>query len=164
MGQSIRQTAVINSATPLRTVDNALKLYAREPRRNDRAIPPVLRRLNARLEKALEYAIIDANDYMDEMSRSQRHMYLLQMQQGMSVPIFHYTWSWGGSRASVIPHVIWRVPPLSEKQARDDGINTSQRSIEYLKKNTSLYHSRAERTAFMSAVVNKKFVCSTTVA
>jgi len=99
----------------LRTVDNALKLYAREPRRADRVAPPVLRRLNARLENALEYDIIDVKDYMDDMSRSQRHMYLLQMEQGMSVPIFHYTWSWGGSRAGVNPHVIWRVPPLSEK-------------------------------------------------
>ena len=29
-GQSIRQTAVTNSVTPLQTVDNALKLYVRE--------------------------------------------------------------------------------------------------------------------------------------
>ncbi len=31
-GQRIRQTAVRESATPLRTVDNALKLYVREAR------------------------------------------------------------------------------------------------------------------------------------
>ncbi len=124
-GQSIRQTALRESVTPLRTVDNALKLYVREARKANKDIPPVLRRLNTRLENAIEYDIIDVNDYMDDMSRSQRlHRYLLQMEQGLSIPIFHYTWSWGGSRACVNPHVVWRVPPLSEKQAREEDMTT----------------------------------------
>ena len=43
-------------------------------------------------------------------------------------------------------------------------MNTSQRNIEYLNKNIVLYHTRAERTAYMAAVVNKDFVCSTDAA
>ena len=43
-------------------------------------------------------------------------------------------------------------------------MNTSQRNIEYLKKNTTVYHSRAERSAYMAAVVNKSFVSSTAAA
>jgi hypothetical protein len=64
--------------------------------RVNRAIPLVLRPLNTRLENALEYEMVDVNDYMGDISRSQRYMYLLLLQQGMSVPIFHYTWTWGG--------------------------------------------------------------------
>jgi hypothetical protein len=163
-GQSIRHAQGIHSATPMRTADNALKSYVREPRKANKNITPVLRRQNTKLENAIEYDIVDVNDYIEDMSRSQQHMYLLQMQQGMFVPIFHYTWSWGGSRAGVNPHVIWRIPPLSDKEARDEGMNTSQKNIEYLNKNTSLYHSRVEHTAFMPVVVNKNFVCSIVVA
>ena len=90
-GQSIRHAHVINSATPKWTADNALKLYVREPRMVDRAIPPVFRRLNTKLESAIVYDFIDVNDYMEDVSRSQRHMYLFQMQQDMSIPIFHYS-------------------------------------------------------------------------
>jgi len=55
-------------------------------------------------------------------------------------------------------------PPLSEKVARDDDLSTSQRNIEYLKENTSIHHSRAERTVYMSAIVNTGFMCSTSTA
>ena len=86
------------------------------------------------------------------------------LQQGMSFPIFHYTWNWGGSRAGVNPHAIWRVPPLSDRQARDEVITTCQRNIEYLKKNTVIYHTRAKHTAYMVVGVNKDFVRSVVVA
>ncbi len=82
----------------------------KEPRRVDKAIPSILWRLNTKLETAREYEMIDANDFVEDMSRLQRHRYLMQVQQGMSVPMFHYTWTWGGSRAGINPHVIWRVP------------------------------------------------------
>ncbi len=88
----------------------------------------------------------------------------MKVQQGMCVPMFHYTWTWGGSRAVSTRTSFGGSPLLSEKPARDEGMSTSQRNIEYLKKNTSIYHSRAERTAYMSAIVNKDFVCSTTAA
>jgi len=164
-GQNIRQTQAHKLFAPLRSGKNALKMYVKDPRRADKAIHPILRPLNTKPGSALEYEMVDLNDYMGDMSRSQRYMYLLLLQQGMSVPIFHYTWSWGGSRAGVNPHVIWRVPPLSEKQARYDGMNTSQRNIEYLNKNTSIYrHSWAEHTAYMAVVVKNEFVCSIVVA
>ncbi len=72
----------------MRTTDNALKFYVREARRADKDIPPVLRRLNTRLENVIEYEVIDVNDCMDDMSRSQRHRYLLQMEHGSAIPIF----------------------------------------------------------------------------
>ena len=137
-GQAQRSTQAQQSAAPLRNTDNSLHVYVKEPRRADKTIPPHLRPLNKRLESALEYEMIDVNDYMEDMSRMQRHRYILQMQQGLSFPIFHYTWTWGGSRAGVNPHVIWRVPPLSDKEARDTGMITCQRNIEYLKKNTAV--------------------------
>ena len=84
--------------------------------------------------------MIDVNDYMKDMSRSQRHRYLMQLQQSMSIPIFHYTWTWGGSRSRVYPRVIWRVPLLSDKNAREEGMHTSQQTIEYFHKNTSILH------------------------
>ena len=53
----------------------------------DKRIPLVLQPLNTKLQSALEYEMIDVNDYMEDMSRLQRHIYLLKLQQGMSVPI-----------------------------------------------------------------------------
>ncbi len=82
----------------------------------------------------------------------------------MSVPIFSYTWNRGGSRAGINPHVIWRIPSISDTNACDEGMNTSQRNIEYLNNNTATYHSRVERTAYMATMVNKNFVSSTSVA
>jgi len=73
-------------------------------------------------------------------------------------------WTYVGSRVGINPHVLWRVPALSDKQARDEGMNTSQRHIEYLNKNTAVYHTREERIAYMAVVVNTDFVCNTAVA
>ena len=113
----------------MRSAENALKLYLKEPRRVDKAIPLILQPLNTKLENSAEYAMIVVNDYIEDMSRSQRHRYLLHLQRGMFVPIFHYTWTWGGSRSGVNLHVIWRVPPLSDKKARDEGMHKSQYNI-----------------------------------
>ena len=104
--QTDRQVQVRESMTPLRNAENALFVYIKEPRRADKDIPLLLRPLNTKLVNAVEYDMIDVNDFMEDMSRSQRHRYLLQLQQGMSVPMFHYTWTWGGSRAGFNLHVI----------------------------------------------------------
>ena len=66
--------------------ESALHLYIKEPRRKDTIIPSILRRLNARLEEAKEYEMIDVNDFMTEMTNNQRHQYLLNVQGGMSCP------------------------------------------------------------------------------
>ena len=58
------------------------------------------------LNTALEYEMIDVNDFMEDISILQCHRYLMHVQQGMSVPMFHYTCTWGGNRAGVNPHVI----------------------------------------------------------
>jgi len=163
-GQTHRAIHEQKIVAPLRNTDNSLHVYLKEPRRVDKTNPSHLRPLNKRLDSAIEYEMIDVNDYMEDMSTMQRHRYILQMKQGLSFPIFHYMWTWGVSRAGVNPHVIWLVPPLSDKEARDEGMTTCQRNIEYLKKNTVVYHSRAKRSAYMVVVVNKSFVCSTTVA
>ncbi len=62
--------------------------------------------LNNRLHQSPEYEMIDVNDFMAGMSNSQRHHYILKMHEGMSKPIFSYTWASGGSRADVYPHDI----------------------------------------------------------
>ena len=72
-------------ATPLRTAKNALNLYLKDPRMANKPIPLVLKPLNTKLQSALEYEMIDANDYMEDMSRIQRHRYLLKLQQGIYV-------------------------------------------------------------------------------
>ena len=84
------------------------------------------------------------------------------MQEGLAAPFFSYTWSRGGSRACISPHVIWRLPPQSEKKERDEGMNKSQANIDFLNKNTSTYHSRAERSAYLANVLNTNFVNGTT--
>ncbi len=66
--------------------------------------------------------MIDVHDFMEGMSNSQRYIYILKMQEGMFVPIFSYAWARGGNWAGVYPHVIWRLPPKSEKQKRGEGL------------------------------------------
>ena len=93
-----------------RTTETVLHVYVREPRRRDKATPVLLRPLNNRMQQAIEYEMTEANDFMTSMTNGQWYRYLLKMKEGMSEPIFNYTWSRGGSRASVSPHVIWRIP------------------------------------------------------
>jgi hypothetical protein len=81
------------------------------------SIPALLKPLNNRLQQAAEYEMIDVNDFMTCMTSDYRYKYLLKMNKGMTVPIFSYTWSRGGSLAGVIPHVIWRVPLKSKKSS-----------------------------------------------
>jgi hypothetical protein len=90
---AIRQAQVQKSINPLRTAENALQLYLREPRKADRDIPLVLQRPNTKLENAVEYYMIDVNDYMADMSSNQRRQYLMQLQHSMSFPTFHYKWN-----------------------------------------------------------------------
>jgi len=80
------------------------------------------------VQEVEEYFMIDANDYMQDLSKMQRLKYLLNLQQGLSVPVFFYTWIWGGGRAGINPHVIWRVPHKSEKEKRDEGMAKSQKT------------------------------------
>ena len=95
----------------MRSANNSLQVYFKEPLRADKGIPSVTWRLNTKLETTLEYEMIDVNDFMEDMSSLQRHRYLMHVQQGMPAPMFHYTRTWGGSRAGINPHAIWRVPP-----------------------------------------------------
>jgi hypothetical protein len=151
-----RQSTLSASAGPARTSETALHLFVKEPRRADRSIPVILRPLNTRIQQSVEYKMIEVNDFMTGMTNPQRHIFLLKMHEGMSDPIFSYTWSRGGSRVGVNPHVIWRVLAKLEQEQRAEGIRTSQNNIDYLKKHTTIYHTRAERTAFMATMVNKK--------
>ena len=86
--------------------------------------------------------MFDVNDFMTCMTNSQRHNFLLKMHKGMSDPIFSFTWSRGGSRAGVNPHVIWRVPIKSEQEQRAESLRKSQNNIDYSKKkNNYLSHT-----------------------
>ena len=89
-GRAIRQVQVHVIAAPTRSVKNASKLYLKEPLKADEAIPSILQPLNTKLKNSLEYVVIDANDSMEDMSRSQRHRCLLKLQRGMPFPIFRY--------------------------------------------------------------------------
>ncbi len=66
--QTDRQVQVRESMTPLRNAENALFLYIKEPRRADKDISLLLRPLNTKLVNAVEYAMIDVNDFMKDMS------------------------------------------------------------------------------------------------
>ncbi len=109
-GQLQRQLTSNASAAPTRTSETTLHLFVKEPRRSDRSIPAKLRPLNIRIQQSAEYEMIDVIDFMTGMTNPQRHNFLLKMHEGMSDPILSYTWSRGGSRAGVNPHIIWRVP------------------------------------------------------
>jgi hypothetical protein len=108
-GQAERQIQVNRSLLPLRTSENALHVYVTEPRRADKPIPPALIPINRRILNADEYDMVDVNDFLADLSRMQRHRFLLNLHQGLSVPIFLYTWAWGGSGAGTNLHVIWRI-------------------------------------------------------
>jgi len=72
----------------MRTSDNALRAYLRESRRADKSIPFILQALNKIVQEVDEYVMIYVNEYMPDVSRLQRHYYLLQLRQGLSLPIF----------------------------------------------------------------------------
>ena len=107
--------------------------------------------------------MVDDNDCMEYLSGMQRHRLLLHL-QGLSVPIFLYTWAWGGCGAGTNLHVIWRIPLESQKEERVEGMNMSPKNNDFLNKNTIIYHTRAERSAYLAYVVNKNFVNISTVA
>jgi hypothetical protein len=120
--------------------------------------------LNAKIVESSEHEMIDVNDFMTDMSQNQRHRFILKVNEGLSVPIFSYYWSRGGSMAGINPHVIWRIPLQLNKNERDEGMTRSQNNVDYLNNNTSLYHSRAERTSYMAIVINTNFVNGTGAA
>ena len=64
------------------------------------------------------------------------------------------------SLCSYKPPCYLASPPQSEKEKRDEGMSESQKNIDFLHKNTAIYHTRAERTAYLAAVVNNNFVHS----
>jgi len=90
-GHVLRQAHVYTSVDPLRTLDNSLRVYVREDRRADKSIPPILRPLDMKMHNVDDYGTIDVNDFMTGMSGMQRHRFILQLRQGLSVPIFLYT-------------------------------------------------------------------------
>ena len=122
------------SAAPARTSETGLHLFVKETRRSNMSKSAILRPLNTRIQQSAEYEMIDINDFMTGMTNPQQHNFLLKMHDGMSNPILSYTWSRGGSRAGVKPHVIWRIPLKSQQEQRAEGVRTSQNNIDYLKK------------------------------
>ena len=82
----------------------------------DKVILEVFRAVDRDVQNVEEYDMIDLNDYVKDLSRMQRHRYLLQLQQGLSVPIFCYTWMWGGNRAGMFQNPLclsaWLFSPL----------------------------------------------------
>ena len=66
--QTARQARANSSITPLRTIENALHVHVREPRRADKAAPPDLQPLDNKMQTVNEFDIVDVNDYMSNMS------------------------------------------------------------------------------------------------
>jgi hypothetical protein len=92
----VRTAQVRTSVAPVRTLNNSLRVYIKEARRADRSIPPILHPLDKKIQNMGEYDMIDVNDFMPDMTGMQRHRCIIQLQQGLSVSIFLYTWAWGG--------------------------------------------------------------------
>jgi hypothetical protein len=110
-------------------LDNSLRVYVKEARRADNWIPPILRPLDEKMQSADEYAMIDVNEFMTDISGMHRHRFIFQLQQGLHVHVFLYTWAWGGM-FGIYSHVAWRVPPESMKNERDEGMINSQKNID----------------------------------
>ena len=144
-GQVERQIQVHKSATPLRTCEKALQLYIKEQRRAASAIPLALQAMDTQVQNVDENVTIDVNDYMPDMSRMNRHRFLLHVQQGLFAPIFCYTWIWGGSTAGINPHVIWRVPIESQIEQRAEGMVKSQKKKTFSRRTPSF--TTAEQNA-----------------
>ena len=78
----------------------------KEPCRAGIPISIVFRALNAKMIESNEYEMIDVDDVTTDMSENHRHQFVLKLNEGLSIPIFSYYWSWVGSRAVITPHVI----------------------------------------------------------
>ena len=96
-GQAIRQVQVNKSFVHIRTVDNALRVYVKEARRANSTIHSILRPPDRHIQNVEDCDMIAVNDYMPDMSGMQTHMYILQIQQDLSDPIFLYNSTWGAS-------------------------------------------------------------------
>ena len=97
-GQVARQAHVYTSVNPLRNLENLLRVYIKEARKVCKSIPPILRPLKRKMQNIDDYDMIDVNDCMEDMSMKQRHGFILQLRQGLSVPKFLYTSVWGEVR------------------------------------------------------------------
>ncbi len=67
-GQLVRQAQVHTSVAHIRTLENSLRVYVMEARRADKSLPLILRPLEKKMQKFDEYAMIDVNDFMPDMS------------------------------------------------------------------------------------------------
>ena len=114
-GQAVRTAQVRTSAAPVRTLENSLRVYIKEARRADRSIPPILRPLDKKMQNINDYDMIDVNDFMPDMTGMQRHRFILQLQQGLSVSIFLYTWAWGGA-GQASTHTLFGVFLLNQRR------------------------------------------------
>ena len=83
--------------------------------------------------------------------------------RGLCILFFSYALPRGGNIAGFNPQVIWRLPPQSNKKEQDEGMSKSHAIIEFLDNSTSIYHSRAERSAYSATVLITNFVNGTVV-
>ena len=117
-GQAVRQAQVYTSVAPLRTLDNSWRVYIREARGADKSTPPILRPLDRKMQNIDVYDTIDVNDFMEDMSGMLRYKFILQLRQGLSVPIFLYTWTWGGEQVRYLPTRCLAGPSSIERARR----------------------------------------------
>jgi hypothetical protein len=68
-GLSVRQATMHHIMMLARSSESVLPVYIKEPRRADKIIPSILWRLNARLEDAAEYEMMDVNDFTRNKGR-----------------------------------------------------------------------------------------------
>jgi hypothetical protein len=92
-GQAVRTEQVRTSVAPVRTLNNSLRVYIKEAWRADSSIPSILHPLDKKMQNMDDYDMIDVNDFMPDMTGMQRHRFIIQLQQGLSVSIFLYTWA-----------------------------------------------------------------------
>ena len=86
-GRLVRQAHVHTSVGPIKTLDNSLVAYVKEARSVDKSITSILRHLDKKIQNSDEYAMIDLIEIMMDISGMHRHRFILQLQQGLSLPL-----------------------------------------------------------------------------
>jgi len=74
--QVVKLAHVYMSVAPMRTLHHLVRVYVKEARSADTLITLILRPLEKKMQNVDDYATIDVDDLMPDMSTMQRHRFI----------------------------------------------------------------------------------------
>jgi len=95
------------------------------------------------------YEKLNLNHYFIGLLCWQRYKAIKNMHLGLpSACIEHWSWRFGGGRASLAAHVIWKVPNLPDERDLEKTIRLQNICVA----KQAIYYNRATRNAFLDVV------------